>query len=34
MSSIASFWNKSETAVSDKFNDGISGVNIDSNEYF
>ena len=34
MSSIASFWNKSETAVSDKFNDGVSGVNINSNEYF
>ena len=34
MSSIASFWNKSEKVVSDKFNDGVSGVNIDSNEYF
>ena len=34
MSGIASFWNKSGIVVSDKFNDGVSGVNIDSNEYF
>ena len=34
MSGIASFWNKSQTVINDKFNQGISGINIDSNEYF
>jgi GTP-binding protein EngB required for normal cell division len=34
MSDIASLWKKSQKKVDDKFNDGLSGVNISSNEYF